>query len=76
MLAIVSSEGEEIPLEKTVRAEGSVETWLGALLIASQASLHAIIRTANTNLADPAFILLAFLDKMPAQVSHATFASI
>lgn len=68
MLAVVSSEGEEIPLERAVRAEGSVETWLGALLIASQASLHAIIRTAHTNLADPSFSLLNFLDKMPAQV--------
>lgn len=70
MLAVVSSEGEEIPLERAVRAEGSVETWLGALLIASQASLHAIIRTAHTNLADPSFSILNFLDKMPAQVDQ------
>lgn len=68
MIAIVSSEGEEIKLERPVRAEGSVETWLTSLLQSAQSSLHAIIRNAVSVLNDPAFNLLLFLDKMPAQV--------
>jgi dynein heavy chain, axonemal len=69
MVAIVSSEGEEIKLERPVRAEGSVETWLTSLLQSAQSSLHGIIRNAVAALNDPAFNLLAFLDKMPAQVN-------
>lgn len=68
MTAIVSSEGEVIQLEKAVRAEGSVETWLTQLLVTSQASLHSIIRQANNMINDPNFSLLQFLDKVPAQV--------
>lgn len=68
MIAIVSSEGEEIKLERPVRAEGSVETWLTSLLQSAQGSLHSIIRNAVTVINDPAFNLLLFLDKMPAQV--------
>ncbi|RZF32385.1 hypothetical protein LSTR_LSTR001849, partial [Laodelphax striatellus] len=68
MTAIISSEGELIQLERAVRAEGSVETWLTCLLQTSQMSLHSIIRTAHTVINDPNFNLLAFLDKMPAQI--------
>lgn len=68
MIAIVSSEGEEIKLERPVRAEGSVETWLTSLLQSAQGSLHAIIRNAVAILNDPTFNMLLFLDKMPAQV--------
>ncbi|XP_060809519.1 dynein axonemal heavy chain 5 [Amyelois transitella] len=68
MIGIVSSEGEEIKLERPVRAEGSVETWLTSLLQSAQGSLHAIIRNAVAFINDPAFNLLMFLDKMPAQV--------
>ncbi|CAH1389658.1 unnamed protein product [Nezara viridula] len=68
MTAIVSSEGECIQLERTVRAEGSVETWLTALLQSSQASLHGIIRNAYTMINDANFNILTFLDKNPAQV--------
>ncbi|XP_018911445.2 dynein axonemal heavy chain 5 [Bemisia tabaci] len=68
MTAIISSEGETIQLERAVRAEGSVETWLTSLLQTSQASLHSIIRTAYSNINDPNFQLLSFLDKMPSQV--------
>ncbi|KAJ1525369.1 hypothetical protein ONE63_010185 [Megalurothrips usitatus] len=68
MTAIISSEGECIQLERAVRAEGSVETWLTCLLQTSQLSLHSIIRLAFTMVNDPNFNLLAFLDKMPAQV--------
>ncbi|KAF7265346.1 hypothetical protein GWI33_021235 [Rhynchophorus ferrugineus] len=66
--AVVSSEGETIPLEKAVRAEGSVETWLTQLLQTSQASLHSIIRQAHALLNDPNFQLLLFLEKLPAQI--------
>ncbi|XP_050507714.1 dynein axonemal heavy chain 5 [Diabrotica virgifera virgifera] len=66
--AVLSSEGEMIQLEKAVRAEGSVETWLTQLLVMSQLSLHSIIRGAYTFINDVNFNLLQFLDKMPAQI--------
>ncbi|CAH0547070.1 unnamed protein product [Brassicogethes aeneus] len=66
--AIISSENEVIPLEKAVRAEGSVETWLTQLLNTSQMSLHSIIRQAHLVINDQNFNLLLFLDKMPAQI--------
>lgn len=68
MLAVVSSEGEVIPLDRAIRAEGSVETWLTSLLVSSQQSLHSIIRTAFANINDPNFNLVPFLEKMPAQI--------
>ncbi|KAF5305838.1 hypothetical protein FQR65_LT07577 [Abscondita terminalis] len=68
MTAVVSSENEVIPLEKAVRAEGSVETWLTQLLVTSQMSLHSIIRQAYTTINDVNFNLLMFLDKLPAQI--------
>lgn len=68
MTAIISSEGEQIMLERAVRAEGSVETWLTCLLQTSQMSLHSIIRSAHSMINDPNFQLLSFLDKMPAQI--------
>lgn len=73
MIAIVSSEGEEIKLERPVRAEGSVETWLTSLLQSAQSSLHSIIRNAVSILNDPTFNLHLFLDKMPAQVMNKHF---
>lgn len=68
MVAIISSEGETIQLEKAVRAEGSVEIWLMQLLLTSQASIHSIIRLASVMINDPNFNLLTFLDKVPAQI--------
>ncbi|XP_033349446.1 dynein heavy chain 5, axonemal isoform X1 [Bombus vosnesenskii] len=68
MTAVISSEGETILLEKAVRAEGSVETWLTQLLQTSQQSLHSIIRQCHSMINDANFNLLTFLDKMPAQV--------
>lgn len=68
MTAIISSEGETIQLEKAVRAEGSVETWLTQLLVTSQSSLHSIIRQAYFMVNDVNFNMLMFLDKMPSQV--------
>lgn len=67
MVAIISSEGEQIPLDRAIRAEGSVETWLTSLLQSSQSSLHSIIRQANVQINDPNILILVFLDKMPAQ---------
>ncbi|KAG5322537.1 DYH5 protein, partial [Pseudoatta argentina] len=68
MIAIISSEGETIQLERAVRAEGSVETWLMQLLQTSQLSLHSIIRQCYSMINDANFNLLNFLDKMPAQI--------
>lgn len=65
-----------LQLERAVRAEGSVESWLTCLLQMSQQSLHSIIRTAYTSLNDPSFHLLQFLDKMPAQVGDSQNASL
>lgn len=68
MIAVISSEGETIQLDRAIRAEGSVETWLTSLLVSSQSSLHSIIRQANISTNDPNFNVLPFLEKMPAQI--------
>jgi len=57
-----------LKLERAVRAEGSVETWLMQLLQTSQLSLHSIIRQCYSMINDANFNLLNFLDKMPAQI--------
>ena len=58
----------QFQLERAVRAEGSVETWLTNLLQTAQQSMHSIIRSSYAMINDPNFSILAFLDKMPAQV--------
>lgn len=68
MVAIISSEGEQIPLDRAIRAEGSVETWLTSLLQSAQMSLHSIIRLAHSQINDPNVLIPVFLEKMPAQV--------
>lgn len=68
MVAVLSSESEEMRLERAVRAEGSVETWLTSLLQSAQASLHGVIRHACALINEAGFNILGFLDKMPAQV--------
>ncbi|KAF6020163.1 DNAH5 [Bugula neritina] len=68
ILAIMSSEGEVVELEKPVRAEGNVEVWLMALMVMAQKSMHGVIRTAAMAIQDPNFQLLEFLNMFPAQV--------
>ena len=69
ILSISSREGETIPLEKSVNAQGNVEVWLGELLNESQHSLHSVIRDAHTAITgSPNFQLLEFLKQFPAQV--------
>ncbi|XP_044176214.1 LOW QUALITY PROTEIN: dynein axonemal heavy chain 5-like [Acropora millepora] len=68
ILAIISSEGETIELEKPVMAQGNVEVWLGTLLQMSRKSVHHVIRTAYTAVQDQGFNLLEFLSTFPAQV--------
>ena len=45
ILSIVSSEKEVVLLERPVRAEGSVESWLNSLLNYAHEALHGVIRT-------------------------------
>ncbi|XP_028415244.1 dynein heavy chain 5, axonemal-like [Dendronephthya gigantea] len=68
ILAINSSEGEQIQLEKPIMAQGNVEQWLLNLLNAAQGALHAVIKMASVAIKDPVFKLLEFMDTFPAQV--------
>ena len=68
MLAITSSEGEVVQLERPVRAEGSVEIWLQNLLQCAQESLHYIIRQCFHYITDNQFTLLEMIQKFQAQI--------
>ena len=68
IVAVVSKEEEVIKLEKTVRAEGSVELWLMSLLTSAKEALHAIIRNAYHIIGDNSFDMLDFIKKFQAQV--------
>ena len=68
IVGIISSEGEMVQLEKSIRAEGSVEVWLTKLLKMSHQSVHAIIRQAHHVIQDPDLNVLRFLEQFPAQV--------
>ncbi|PAA83928.1 hypothetical protein BOX15_Mlig010548g3 [Macrostomum lignano] len=68
ILACYSSEGEQLELEKPVKAEGNVEVWLMTLMQQSQRSLHGVIRTAYMAISDQNFQILEFLDMFPAQI--------
>jgi dynein heavy chain len=68
ILSILSVEGELVHLERPVRAEGSVEVWLNALLQASQEAIHCIIRQAFHFINDNGFDLLDFVTKFQAQI--------
>ncbi|XP_025115333.1 dynein heavy chain 5, axonemal-like isoform X4 [Pomacea canaliculata] len=68
IVAIISSEGEKITLQKPVKAEGNVEKWLNELMHSAQQSLHCIIRLAYLSVCDEDFKLLEFLASFPAQV--------
>ncbi|XP_009944314.1 PREDICTED: dynein heavy chain 8, axonemal, partial [Leptosomus discolor] len=68
ILAVISREGEKIPLDTPVIAKGPVELWLQDLLRVQQVSLHGIIRAAYYQISDSGFQLLDFLNRFPAQV--------
>ncbi|KAM6207378.1 dynein axonemal heavy chain 8 [Sarcoramphus papa] len=68
ILAVISREGEKIPLDTPVVAKGPVELWLQDLLRVQQISLHGIIRAAYYQISDPGYQLLNFLNHFPAQV--------
>uniref|UniRef100_A0A8C3GNK9 Dynein axonemal heavy chain 8 n=1 Tax=Cairina moschata TaxID=8855 RepID=A0A8C3GNK9_CAIMO len=68
ILAVISREGEKIPLDTPVIAKGPVELWLQDLLRVQQISLHGIIRAAYYQIIDPGYNLLNFLNHFPAQV--------
>ncbi|NXI42561.1 DYH8 protein, partial [Galbula dea] len=68
ILAVISREGEKIPLDTPVIAKGPVELWLQDLLRVQQISLQGIIRAAYYYINEPGFQLLNFLNQFPAQV--------
>uniref|UniRef100_A0AAX7SLG8 AAA+ ATPase domain-containing protein n=1 Tax=Astatotilapia calliptera TaxID=8154 RepID=A0AAX7SLG8_ASTCA len=68
IIAVISQEGEKLPLESPVMAQGEVEIWLRKLLVQQQASLHSVIRAADLEIDDEEFDLLAFLNRFQAQV--------
>ncbi|KAI4895809.1 hypothetical protein NFI96_021985 [Prochilodus magdalenae] len=68
ILAVISQEGEKLPLDHPVMARGSVELWLGQLLLQQQTSLHSVIRAADMQINDSGFELLTFLNQFQAQV--------
>ncbi|XP_019382247.1 PREDICTED: dynein heavy chain 8, axonemal [Gavialis gangeticus] len=68
ILAVISREGEKIPLDTPVNAKGPVELWLLDLLRVQQSSLHGIIRAAYYQISDSGYQLLNFLNHFPAQV--------
>ncbi|KAM7379582.1 hypothetical protein PAMP_005128 [Pampus punctatissimus] len=68
ILAVISQEGEKLPLDSPVMAQGPVELWLGELLLQQQASLHSVIKASDLEINDEDFDLLSFLNKFQAQV--------
>ncbi len=70
ILAIHSSEGETIELEKPIKCDGNVELWLLQLLLMSQKSIHGVIRGCYVSISDiENFNLLEFLHTFPAQAN-------
>ena len=59
--------GEVVPLERPVRAEGSVEVWLQNLLVMSQESVHGVIRNCFQYINDSQFNMLEMIQKFQAQ---------
>nr|XP_046263890.1 dynein axonemal heavy chain 8-like isoform X2 [Scatophagus argus] len=68
IVAVISQEGEELPLDTPVMAQGPVEHWLGELLVQQQTSLHSVIKASDLEINDEDFELLSFLNKFQAQV--------
>ncbi|KAM6954364.1 dynein axonemal heavy chain 8-like [Aplochiton taeniatus] len=68
MMAVVSQEGEKVPLDHPVMARGPVELWLGELQMQQQSSLHSVIKAADLLINDPGFQFLTFLNQFQAQV--------
>ncbi|XP_041950591.1 dynein heavy chain 8, axonemal-like [Alosa sapidissima] len=68
ILAVISQEGEKVPLDNPVMARGPVELWLGELLMQQQSSLHSVIKAADLQINDSSFQLLNFLNQFQAQV--------
>ncbi|KAJ8009361.1 hypothetical protein DPEC_G00088090 [Dallia pectoralis] len=68
ILAVISQEGEKVPLDYPVMARGPVELWLGELLMQQQSSLHSVIKAADLQINDSGFQLLNFLNMFQAQV--------
>ncbi|XP_021362874.1 dynein heavy chain 5, axonemal-like isoform X1 [Mizuhopecten yessoensis] len=68
ILSLNSQEGENVPLEEPVNAQGNVEIWLGDLLKGSRRSVHSVIRSASVSIGDSNFKLVEFENMFPAQV--------
>ena len=68
IIAVMSKEEELVKLEKSVRAEGTVEIWLMALLTSAKESLHSLIRSAFHIISESNFDMIDFIKKFQAQV--------
>ncbi|XP_030831333.1 dynein heavy chain 5, axonemal isoform X2 [Strongylocentrotus purpuratus] len=68
ILAIQSTEGESIDLDKAVMASGNVELWLMQLMTIAQRSLHGVIKTAASAVQDSSLEIIEFLNTYQAQI--------
>ena len=67
--AFTSKEGETVPLDTPVMAQGNVELWLGDLMKNQQAALHTWIRNGYNTISEPSsFDLMSFLTEQPSQI--------
>ncbi|XP_056594071.1 dynein axonemal heavy chain 5 [Triplophysa dalaica] len=68
ILSFQSQEGETVPLNEPIVAQGNVEAWLSLLLHGVKKTIHNIIRQAHMSINDQGFKLVEFQSMFPAQV--------
>ncbi|XP_014253708.1 dynein heavy chain 8, axonemal isoform X2 [Cimex lectularius] len=68
IISMISKEGEEVTLDRSIMAQGGVEHWLGLLLKISTASVGSIIANCWDFMNDPEFRVLKMQTRFVAQV--------